>query len=155
MKKILALVGAITFQPPINIRETANTIVLDSTQDASFASSYEELVNALIRVESSGDPSAYNATTDAVGCLQILPIMVREVNRILKLNEDSRPNFTLEDRWDCDKSMEMFDIWADYHHCYNSYEHIARNWNGGPTGFRKNATKEYWNRVKKYLTLNK
>ena len=42
-----------------------------------------DLVKALIQVESSGRDNAHNISEDAVGCLQIRPIMVREVNRIL------------------------------------------------------------------------
>ena len=42
------------------------------------------LVNALILVESNGNSRAYNKKERACGCLQIRPIMLREVNRILR-----------------------------------------------------------------------
>ena len=105
-----------------------------------------ELVKALILVESSGNDSAYNAIEDAVGCLQIRPIMVREVNRILKM-EGKDKRYKLKDRWDRNLSIEMFNIWKSYHHDDSSEEKVARNWNGGPKGYAITATEPYWEKV--------
>ena len=108
----------------------------------------KSLVDALILVESAGNPNAFCKKENAVGCLQIRRIMVREVNRILrKQNSDKR--FTKEDRWDCGLSKEMFYIWENYHHENSSNEVIARNWNGGPRGYKKQSTEYYWNKVQK------
>jgi len=106
----------------------------------------KSLIDALILVESSGRENAYNKKEDAVGCLQIRPIMVREVNRILR-KQNIEQRFTKEDRWDCGKSKEMFYIWRDYHHLNSSDEVIARNWNGGPRGYKKQSTEHYWYKV--------
>ena len=106
------------------------------------------LVDALILVESAGSSYAFNEKENACGCLQIRPIMLREVNRILrKQNNDKR--FTKEDRWSCGLSQEMFYIWRNYHHKDSSDEVIARNWNGGPRGYKKQSTEHYWNKVQK------
>ena len=108
----------------------------------------KSLVDALILVESAGNPNAFCKKENAVGCLQIRPVMVREVNRILrKQNSDKR--FTKEDRWDCGLSKEMFYIWENYHHENSSNEVIARNWNGGPRGYKKQSTEYYWHKVQK------
>lgn len=113
-----------------------------------------DLVNALIFVESSGNDSAVGdrhlVGNEAVGALQIRPIMVREVNRILKLQKTDK-RFTLKDRFDRTKTIEMFLIWKNYHHNDSDFETIARNWNGGPKGFTKNRTKKYWEKVEKEL----
>jgi len=106
----------------------------------------KSLVDALILVESAGNPNAFCKKENAVGCLQIRPIMVREVNRILrKQNNDKR--FTKKDRWDCGLSREMFYIWCNYHHKVSNDEMIARNWNGGPKGYKKQSTEHYWHKV--------
>ena len=108
----------------------------------------KSLVDALILVESGGSSYAFNKKENACGCLQIRPIMLREVNRILrKQNNDKR--FTKEDRWDCGLSQEMFYIWRNYHHENSSNEVVARNWNGGPRGYKKQSTEHYWNKVQK------
>jgi len=108
----------------------------------------KSLVDALILVESAGNPKAFNKKENAVGCLQIRPIMVREVNRILRKQKSER-RFTKEDRWDCGLSKEMFYIWVNHHHLTSNNEMIARNWNGGPRGYKKQSTEHYWNKVQK------
>jgi hypothetical protein len=111
-----------------------------------------DITSALIYVESRGKDSAYNSSEDAVGCLQIRPIMVREVNRILK-KTGKEERFDLEDRWDREKSLDMFHIWREYHHPNSTDEVIARNWNGGPNGFNKESTLKYWKKVKGRLEI--
>ena len=106
----------------------------------------KSLVDALILVESAGNPNAFNKKENACGCLQIRPVMVREVNRILR-KQDSEQRFTKEDRWDCGLSKEMFYIWRNYHHKVSNDEIIARNWNGGPRGYKKQSTEHYWHKV--------
>lgn len=113
----------------------------------------DELVEALIWVESRGNDSAFHKGENAVGCLQIRPIMVKEVNRVLDL-QGSDNIYTLEDRWSRIKSIEMFNVIADYYHETSSYEKIARCWNGGPKGLQKKQTKKYWRKVQKRLNYN-
>lgn len=113
-----------------------------------------DLVTALIFVESRGNDSAIGdrhlVGNEAVGVLQIRPIMVREVNRILKIQKSNK-RFTLKDRFERDKSIEMFYIWKNYHHKDSEPEVIARNWNGGPKGYKLNRTVKYWNKIEKQL----
>ena len=116
----------------------------------------EELITAMAWVESGGNPATIgdiNLPMPSVGLLQIRPIMVREVNRILrKQGLDKR--FKNSDRKDGDKSIEMFNIWANAYHLNSSYEKMARNWNGGPKGYKKTATSHYWTKVTNYAKLN-
>ena len=103
----------------------------------------DKLIEAIIYVESRGDVNAYNAKENAVGCLQIRPIMLREVNRLLGYNK-----YQLKDRWIRSKSIEMFNVIR--HHIKNpTNERVARTWNGG-YNFNK-ATDQYWNKVKAQL----
>ena len=106
----------------------------------------EDLLNALIFVESSGNDSAYCKHEDAVGCLQIRQTMVNDVNRILK-KQKSTLKFTYDDRWSRDKSIQMFEIYCQYYKLITT-EEIARCWNGGPRGINNPATVGYWEKVK-------
>ena len=111
------------------------------------------LVNALIQVESNGNDSCIgdrHLIIPSVGCLQIRPIMVREVNRILKLLGENQ-HYKNKDRYSREKSIEMFNIWKNYHHKNDSDEVIARCWNGGPKGWKRKSTLKYWSKVKKQL----
>jgi len=110
-----------------------------------------ELIGAIIQVESRDNDSAYNKSEDAVGCLQIRPIMVREVNRLLEIRGDSR-RYTLLNRWNRQKSIEMFLV---YNFRITNFEEQSRRWNGGNNGMNKTATIKYWNKVKKELINNK
>lgn len=106
----------------------------------------DTLLIAMMWVESRFDSTAYAKNESAVGVLQIRPIMVREVNRVLK-KMDKPQRYTLEDRWSLTKSVEMFNVIRDYYHKESSYETIARCWNGGRRGDRKKSTEVYWQRV--------
>jgi soluble lytic murein transglycosylase-like protein len=105
----------------------------------------DKLIAAIIQVESGGDTLAYNSKEDAVGCLQIRPIMVREVNRLL-----GKDSFTLSDRWSKAKSIQMFNILRS-NIKGASNEKIARVWNGGYNGHNKQGTLKYWQKVRNNL----
>jgi len=105
----------------------------------------DPLIAAIIQVESGGDTLAYNLKEDAVGCLQIRPIMVREVNRLV-----GKDSFTLSDRWSKAKSIQMFNILRS-NIKEASNEKIARVWNGGYNGHKKQNTIKYWNKVRKNI----
>ena len=116
----------------------------------------EDLVNALIQVESRGNDSAVgdkHLPAPSVGVLQIRPIMVKEVNRICK-KIGSVHRFTLNDRFDREKSIHMFMIWKKYHHKDSNFEAIARSWNGGPRWRSIKRTEKYWAKVEQQLNNN-
>lgn len=115
---------------------------------------HSDLIQALIQVESNGIENIkgdlHLKGGPSIGVLQIRPVMVREVNRILKILKIKK-RFKLKDRYDREKSIEMFVIWRDFHHPDGDFETIARNWNGGPKGYLKPRTVKYWMKVQKEL----
>tara|TARA_R110002167_G_scaffold107453_2_gene274882 strand:- start:2921 stop:3391 length:471 start_codon:yes stop_codon:yes gene_type:complete len=128
------------------VESKPNVEVVEVVKDSVIKMS--NLTEAIIQVESVGNDSAYNKSEDAVGCLQIRPIMVREVNRLLKKRKDPK-RYTLLNRWDRQKSIEMFLVFTKN---ISKPEAKARCWNGGPKGMTKSATIKYWNKVKTILT---
>tara|TARA_Y100000401_G_C8293519_1_gene210075 strand:+ start:347 stop:910 length:564 start_codon:yes stop_codon:yes gene_type:complete len=112
----------------------------------------KSLLSSIMFVESSYNDSAYNASEDAVGCLQIRQTMVNDINRILK-RKGSIKRYTYEDRWSRIKSIEMFNIFCDYYGLTTA-EEMARCWNGGPRGINNPATVGYWNKVKNRIEVN-
>ncbi len=130
-----------------------NTCLLDPLPEEILLPD-SSLVYSLIHVESRGNDSCVgdrHLIVPSIGCLQIRPIMVREVNRILK-HQDSTLKFKYKDRWSRKKSIAMFYIWKDFHHPESSNEKIARNWNGGPKGYKRKRTMQYWEKVQKELS---
>jgi len=152
------LLGASDFyrtKPIVTPIETLESIPIKEMKIQPLVMYEFELINALIQVESQGNDSAIgdvNLGEPSIGVLQIRPIMVREVNRILKLKR-SKIRFKRADRFSREKSIQMFVIWKEFHHNDSEFETIARNWNGGPKGYKRNSTLHYWKKVE--LELNK
>lgn len=139
--------------------EVVDIITIDEiNEDVEFSKSnkmleLDDLTKAMIFVESRGDSTAVGDThlrQPSIGILQIRPIMVKEINRISK-KEGLGKEFSMSDRYSRTKSIEMFNIWRNYHHPDNNYEAIARTWNGGPNGLRNARTLNYWNKVSREL----
>jgi hypothetical protein len=101
--------------------------------------SYNRLIKAVVQVESSGDPLAYNLDEEAVGAFQIRPI------RILDYNQRTDNNYKMENCYSFEISKEIFLYYAKQIG-YPDYETIARNWNGSGE-----TTLNYWEKVKLYL----
>ena len=116
-----------------------------SLNGVAGSSPVDPLIMAIIQVESGGDTLAHNIKEDAAGVLQIRPIMVAEVNRLI-----GKDSFTLNDRWSVQKSIAMFNVIRS-HTQDPTNEKLARNWNGGWQGYKKKSTIKYWNKVKKLL----
>lgn len=108
------------------------------------------LVDAVMYVESRNNPNAWNKREDACGVLQIRPIMINDVNRILS-KKNTPKVYTLNDRWNKTKSIEIFYIIQEYYSPNGTPERIARVWNGGPNGYKKPQTLAYWHKVKQHL----
>ena len=106
MKKILILSTLILF---LNFDLSKSDSIDTPIVQIEPVNDWEMLIEALIQVESEGNPFAVGKTND-LGILQITPIYVKEVNRILKGNF-----YFLEDRTDIDKSLEMFEVYQSHH----------------------------------------
>ena len=148
-----------SLQKTTNDIKTKIETICDTTTDSVYVDtiktdtiSDEDLIEAIMEVESNGNPNAYNEGSGATGCMQIMPIMVNEVNRICKLTKTDL-YFYPKDRWDCDKSKEMFMIWKNYHHENSDAETISRHWWGGPKYGEEDCSEFYWDRVKLNLEI--
>jgi len=117
--------------------------------DHNIENNTTHLLSAIMFVESSYNDSAYVASEDAVGCLQIRKCMVKDVNRILR-RQKSPLSFKYDDRWSRAKSIKMFDVYCK-HYGLTTAEEIARCWNGGPQGMNNEVTAKYWVKVKNKL----
>ncbi len=111
------------------------------------------LISALIKVESNGDVNAYNKEEDAVGCLQIRPIYVQDLNRF------STKTWTHDQMYD---EAEARLAVAEYLRYYGNqirrielreptFEDLARIHNSGPMGYTKQCSDAYWGKVEPIL----
>ena len=138
----------------------AGTLMVIAMKPLSKAEVMKDvLYSSIVWVESKGDANA-KSKDGSVGIIQIKPIMVKEVNRICKIQGLDK-KFTLADRKNPSKSAEMFWIYQEFYNpdinrdslSKEDMEVMARKWNGGPEGHRKRATKKYWRKVSKRVNV--
>ena len=117
-----------------------------SAQEEKF--DWSRVIDAIIKVESKGNPKAHNPVGDCAGILQITPGLVKQCNTWLKLKK-SKKRYTLRDRYNVSKSKEMFEMYQHYLNPSNDVEKAIRIWNGGP-GYSVSKTNGYLKKVMKY-----
>ena len=111
----------------------------------------DSLINAIIKVESNDNVNAIGDNGKAVGCMQIWKVVVDDVNKVSKLK------YNYNDRFNKEKSIEIFKLYINKYATAKrlgrtpTNEDVARIWNGGPNGFKKAGTKQYWLKVKAEL----
>ena len=106
------------------------------------------LIVALRGVESSNGLMSANQ-------LQIQDICVQDVNRIYGTL------YTAQDVYDYKKSREIAELYLTYWgEAYRrktgrpaDYETLARIWNGGPNGWKKPSTLNYWKKVRRGIII--
>jgi hypothetical protein len=129
----------------------AGLLALASSAQAALSPRF---VSALIQVESSGRDHAVGDNGRAVGCLQIHPILVADVNGILA-RRGSSTRFTLADRFDRQQSVAMLEVYLDHYGRRlgrkPTEQDLARIWNGGPAGWKRSSTLRYWAKVSSKL----
>ena len=122
-------------------RRPVHTTKTVETTDMPDSIQWVKIINAIIRVESSGIETAVNSNSGATGVLQIMPIYVSEANRIL-----GRKKFTLRDRLNKEASIEMFNIIQEH---YNPEHNIRK----AIHLHNPNAGEDYYNKVIKELNV--
>ena len=118
----------------------------------------DNLIDSICWVESRNNPDAIGDNGKAVGIAQIHPVCVRDVNRILKLQQKTK-RYTIEDRKSVAKSKAMMKIYLEFYgERYRrqtgkqpTQQILARIWNGGPDGWKDKATIAYYQKVAKRL----
>lgn len=110
------------------------------------------LIPAIIAVESDGDNCALGKHGE-VGCLQITRDVVQDVNRL-----QNTVRFDFSDALNRERAIAMFVVYVGHYASAErigreaTAEDIARTWNGGPFGWKKEATLPYWRRVEAQLS---
>ena len=113
------------------------------------------LWEAVCQVESGGNPLAVgdrgaDGVYRAAGIAQIWAITVKDVNRI------AGTKFTLNDRFDPEKSRQMFHLYLNHYAKGQSDGVKARIWNGGPNAMKATGRKlanlnAYYSKIRKHL----
>ena len=108
---------------------------------------WSPVMEAIIEVESNGNHRAKNG--NQVGAMQITPILVEDCNAILKQRKSTK-RFKLADRFNIQKSKEMFLLIQSWYNPKNNVEKAIRSWNGG-VNYSVKHTQRYYEKVMKIL----
>ena len=128
-------------------------LVLAASAQTNQMYDWSKIMNAIIQVESQGNAKAHNANGDCAGILQITPILVEQCNIWLK-DQKSSKRYTLKDRYDVEKSKEMFIMIQEHYNPSHNVEKAIRLWNGGPN-YSVKKTNGYYKKVMKYYNGGK
>lgn len=126
-------------------------VLTANAQEEKKEYDWARVINAIIQVESKGNAKAHNPNGDCVGILQITKVCVKEANAILRAKGSSK-TFTLTDRWNPEKSKEIFRLIQGKYNPENDVIKACRVWNEGPFYNKKIKTTGY---VKKVLNKMK
>jgi hypothetical protein len=126
MKKIPLLFIVVVFlSPPLRAPEAPTIIPIMKGTVLHPYNVNDSMLLSFIRLESSFKEDAVNPVSGARGILQILPIMIKEVNRIL-----DQEKFCWEDAFDAIKSIEIWYIVQQHHNPDYSIEKACQIWFG-------------------------
>lgn len=104
------------------------------------------LWKAICKVESNYNQRAIGDKGAAFGIAQIHMGVVNDCNRII-----GRKEFTSKDRFNPNRSKQMWQIYLNYYVPRGTKEQLARAWNGGVGNMNKRCTAQYWSKVRKAL----
>ena len=111
----------------------------------------EQLWRSIMEQESSFQMWSYCKREDAVGVAQIRPCVLVDIKQFLGIEVNHTmcyDPYTSKLVWLC-----YTDLWIGRLGLLGTLEQRARIWNGGPYGWRKLSTLNYWNSVKSKLYL--
>lgn len=108
------------------------------------AKKWQAVIEAIEQVESQGRADVVSKNGKYVGCLQISEILVRQCNQIAGCQR-----FTYDDRYDRQKSHDMFILFQEYFNPEGNIEKAIRLWNSGDIHCmqHKARTEAYYKRV--------
>lgn len=127
-----------------SITEMSNDISTENADEfVSESTNWDKFISAVIWKESRGNETCVGDNGKAVGVLQIHPIMVREANRILKMKNIDK-EYTYEDRYSRDKSIEIFNIVQDFHNAEHDFDRALQIWNKNhPESYKTQIMNKY------------
>jgi len=146
MKKIILILAILIVFLSTTSPSVSDCVVIFYPKKIMKIATPHDWLHAIVWVESTDGVYIHNPNEPAVGKLQIWPIVVYDVNRIVGYEK-----YTLDDRLNSRKSEEMFWIYQTYYNPKMDLEKMARIWCGGPDGAEQSCTLPYLDLVKNRL----
>lgn len=132
---IFAIFGSPIKPKPVVPTNPITTI----TETRDSLTEWQVFIMALVEVECERNPKV-KSSKNAIGPFQITKIYVDEVNNLYNTN------FVLEDAWDLDKALTMFEMMSDHYNPTRDIDRAIKLHNPG-------AGKWYGKRIKDRMEL--
>lgn len=132
---IFAIFGSPIKPNPVVLTNPITTI----TETCDSLTEWQVFIMALVEVECERNPKV-QSSKNAIGPFQITKIYVDEVNNLYNTN------FVLEDAWDLDKALTMFEMMNDHYNPTRDIDRAIKLHNPG-------AGKWYGKRIKDRMEL--
>lgn len=135
----------------LNFRELTKSFTIDRER-ISKLENIKKLVSAIIWYESyNNHPSCMIGDQGrSIGPMMTSEAVINDVNEYLGTSQ-----YTIEDRTNLEKSIEIFCIYQNIYNPTFDLETAARIWNGGPSGMSKDITLCYWLHIEKKMQNEK
>ena len=117
-------------------------IILNMPLIKSNNHNWDDVIDAIASVESNYDEKIVSSCGRFVGYLQISKILIDDCNKIANYNK-----FKYDDRFNKDKSIEIFIFFQSHYNPENDIEKAIRMWKGG-TSYTLASTEKYYKKVK-------
>ena len=114
----------------------------------------DPVLRAFVALESNFDPFAVNKRSKARGILQILPPMIKEVNRILEEYNLSYIKYTWDDAFNIEKSINIWYIVQTYHNPDYNVKEACKIWFGRGKQYNGMTWRGYYKLLQKFLPKN-
>jgi len=144
MKKMIILILFSILTLRLTAPEVKELVILKSEPEYIY-NVKDPFLRAVISYESNYQERAVNPITKARGILQILPIMVREVNKY------SENKYIWDDCFDPVKSIEIWDIIMQAKNPDYCYDRACRLWFGTGTQHDGKTWEDYYTEVMKLI----
>ena len=152
MKKMLiTFILSILFLPCIApVSHTSNYLYIEVSEPLYIFNMKDPLLRAVAWLESRYNERAVNKVSGARGLLQIMPVMIREVNKICK-KTGNPARYTWKDAWDAQKSIEIWWIVQNYHNTEYNIQKACIIWFGKGRQYDGMTWREYLKQIQKRL----
>lgn len=150
LKRIIVFIGIVSLPLTLGCFTKINDIESNNEENETekvntfhYGYDWSDLIYAISEIESKHDTTAVSSNKRYYGHLQISMIMVKEANQIC-----GTKRYTSNDRFNKEKSEEIFYLIQRKYNPKNNVEKAIRIWNDGPK-YSIRKTNGYYRKVMK------
>ena len=144
MRKMIILIFLSVITLKLTAPENKRTVIV-ADKPCYIYGIEDPFLRAVIKLESNFDDQAVNPHSGARGILQIMPVMIREVNKYSDIK------YTWNDAWNPYKSIEIWDKIMEVKNPEYYPDRACKLWFGSGVQYDGMTWREYYEKVMRKL----